>query len=285
MKLSKKQRLFIQLYKTKFRAISLISKRKAAESLFTLFCTPYSGKPKRKIPPFFKKANELKISYDGLTLKGWQWSPNNCNLKKILVVHGFDSCSYKSETIIHKLYISGFEVFAFDAMGHGESEGKTLNAKQYADILETIHKQHQLYAIVAHSIGGLSTCLAAEQGLKGVDKLILVAPATETTRAIDNFFKFLKMPIALKPELNKYITKAFGSTLDFFSVSRAIQNVQQKILWVHDKKDFICPFEDTISTQEKNLSNLEFYITSGLGHNAIYRNPNVLQKIVFFLSE
>ena len=61
--------------------------------------------------------------------------------------------------------------------------------------------------------------------------------------------------------------------------------MQQKILWVHDKKDFICPFEDTISTQEKNLSNLEFYITSGLGHNAIYRNPNVLQKIVFFLSE
>ena len=69
MKLKLKQKIAIQLYKTKFKAISLISNKKAAESLFKLFCTPYSGKPKRSEPPFFKKAKNIEIVFEVLKLK------------------------------------------------------------------------------------------------------------------------------------------------------------------------------------------------------------------------
>ena len=175
---------------------------------------------------------------------------------------------------------------AFDAMGHGESEGKTIHAKQYAECLVLINKEFgQLHGIVGHSFAGLAICLAVEEELKDIEKIVLIAPASETTRAIDNFFEFLKMPINLKPELIKHIFEQSGNSPEFYSVPRALDNITSKVLWVHDKKDFICPIEDTIATQEKNKPNIEFYITSGLGHNAIYRNPNVLQKIAFFLYE
>lgn len=286
MKLSKKQKLFIQLYKTKFKTISIFSKQKAAESLFKLFCTPYSGKVKRKAPPFFKRANALNFVYEGNTIRGWQWIPNNCNGKKVLVAHGFDSCCYKSEAIIHKLFLTGFEVLAFDALAHGESDGKTANVKQYGECIKMIDEKFgKLYAIAGHSFGGLATCLIVEKTLPHIEKIVLIAPAVETTRAIDNFFKFLKMPIELKPFLEHYILDQSGNKPEYYSVTRALNNVPSKVLWVHDEKDFICPIEDLKPTQEKNHPHVEFYITSGLGHNVIYRNPNVLQKIAFFLYE
>ncbi len=286
MKLSKKQKLLIQLYKTKFKTISFFSKQKAAESLFKLFCTPYSGKVKRKAPAFFKRANEINFDYEGNTIRGWQWVPNNCNGKKVLVAHGFDSCCYKSESIIHKLYLTGFEVLAFDALAHGESDGKTANVMQYGECIKMIDEQFgRLYAIVGHSFGGLAACLIVEKSLKHVEKIILIAPAVETTRAIDNFFKFLKMPIDLKPFLENYITEESGNTPEFYSATRALNHITAKVLWVHDEKDFICPIEDVQKIKEKKLPNVEFYITKGLGHNAIYRNPNVLQKVAFFLYE
>jgi pimeloyl-ACP methyl ester carboxylesterase len=284
MKLKLKQKIAIQLYKTKFKAISLISNKKAAESLFKLFCTPYSGKPKREVPPFFKKTTKLEIVFEKLIVRGWQWIPPNCNGNKVLVIHGFDSCSYKSEAIIDKLYASGYQVLAFDAPGHGISDGKTVNAKQFSECINDINKKFgELYAIVSHSFGGMAAALATENYLPQLQRLVLIAPATETRSAIDNFFLFLKMPLNLKPEFDNIIKTLSGKDVSYFSVARALENITTKTLWIHDKKDVICPISDVLPVQEKNLPNVTFHITRGLGHNAIYRNQNVLQIMNDFL--
>jgi alpha-beta hydrolase superfamily lysophospholipase len=65
-----------------------------------LFCTPYSGKPKRKAPAIFHNAQKLSIQLDNLTIRGWQWQPEKQNGKNILIIHGFDSCSYKFDKYI-----------------------------------------------------------------------------------------------------------------------------------------------------------------------------------------
>jgi len=286
MKLKLKQKIALQLYKTKFKAISLVSNKLAAESLFKLFCTPYSGKPKRKEPPFFKKATNIEITFEQLTIRGWQWIPLNYNGNKVLVIHGFDSCSYKSESIINKLYLSGYQVLAFDAPGHGISDGTTVNAKQFSECIAVIaEKFGTIYGIVAHSFGGMAAALATENYLAKLERLVLIAPATETRTAIDNFFSILRMPLKLKPEFNNIIKRLSGKDVSYFSVARAFENIKTKTLWVHDSKDMICPISDVTVVQKKNLHNIEFHITEGLGHNAIYRNQNVLQKIALFLNE
>lgn len=284
MKLKLKQKIAIQLYKTKFKAISLISNKKAAESLFKLFCTPYSGKPKREVPTFFKKATKIEIIFDTLTVRGWQWIPSNCNGKKVLVIHGFDSCSYKSEAIIDKLYANGYEVLAFDAPGHGVSDGKTINAKQFSECIGDIDKKFgTFYAIVSHSFGGMAAALATENYLPQLQRLVLIAPATETRTAIDNFFLFLKMPLKLKPNFDTIIKNLSGKDVAYFSVARALENFTTKTLWIHDKKDMICPIIDVLPVQKKNLPHITFHFTRGLGHNAIYRNQQVLQIMIDFL--
>src|ERR1700761_4122234 len=121
------QRIVLGYYKTKFRTLAVLSPRKAAEAAFILFCTPYSGKPKREVPPVFHKAIPLHFPLEQLTLRGWKWQPEHPNGKKVLIVHGFDSCSYKFDKYVTALLLKGFEVLAFDAAGHGTSDGKLLN--------------------------------------------------------------------------------------------------------------------------------------------------------------
>jgi hypothetical protein len=56
------------------------------------------------------------------------------------------------------------------------------------------------------------------------------------------------------------------------------------ILWIHDKDDDITPLDDVKPIIETNLPNIEFMITSGMGHRKIYKDNQVVKKVVDFIS-
>lgn len=285
MKLKLGQRIAIGYYKTKIKTIGLLSKRKAAEKAFKLFCTPYSGKPKRKAPAVFHHAKKLTATINDLTIRGWQWQPEHyANGQKILIVHGFDSCSYKFDKYIKLLTHEGYTVLAFDAPGHGISDGKMVNALMLKNTLLEIEKQFGLlYGIMAHSLGGIAAALAAEE-ITTLQKLILIAPATETQRAIDNFFKFVPLGNTIKEELIEYIIELAQQPLSYFSVVRSVQQHNKPTLWLHDQDDWICPYEDVLPAQKLQLPHVEFYITKGMGHSKIYRDQKVSKRIIEFFN-
>jgi alpha-beta hydrolase superfamily lysophospholipase len=287
MKLKLAQRIAIGYYQSKFRWLSLFSKRKAAEAVFELFCTPYSGKPKRKVPAIFEQAETFQFSIEGMALHGWRWSPQQSNGRKILIVHGFDSCSYRFDRYISPLMGEGFEVVTFDAPGHGLSEGKTINALAYSHAILKVEELYgSFYGIMAHSLGGLSTALAFEQLPNQQDRrLVLIAPTTETTTAIDNFFRFISVPKSVQTEFHQLIEKAGKQPVTHFSTARAVQQIQAPVLWIHDEDDMICPYSDTLPAQQMKMPHVEFFITKGLGHSGIYRHEEVFQKIMRFFGD
>lgn len=278
------QRIAIGYYKTKIKTISLVSMRKAGEKAFELFCSPYSGKPKRKAPPIFHQAEKLSFEIDGLTIRGWRWKPEHANGKTILIVHGFDSYSYRFDKYIQPFTHNDFEVLAFDAVGHGISDGKTVNALILSKSILQIEKLFgPLYGIMAHSFGGLAAGLAAEQ-LPKLEKLVLIAPATETSSAITNFFSFIKLGDDIKYEVEQIIMDISQKPIAHFSVRRIVNNIQIPVLWLHDEQDSICSFDDVKPVIADKPPNVEFYITKGLGHSKIYREEKSAKKIMEFFS-
>lgn len=283
MKLKLTQRIAIGYYKTKIKTISLLSKRKAAEKAFVLFCTPYSGKPKRKAPAIFHNAQKLSIQLDNLTIRGWQWQPEKQNGKNILIVHGFDSCSYKFDKYIKLFLHEGYTVKAFDAPGHGISDGKMCNALMLKNTIVEVEKKYgNITHLMAHSMGGIAAALATE-GLTHIEKLVLIAPATETPRAIDNFYQFVPLGNTVKEAMIEYIIELAQQPLSYFSVVRSVQQHTTPTLWLHDEGDWICPYEDVLPAQQLHLQHIEFYITKGLGHSKIYRDAKVTKKIIDFM--
>jgi pimeloyl-ACP methyl ester carboxylesterase len=72
--------------------------------------------------------------------------------------------------------------------------------------------------------------------------------------------------------------------VEYFAADRALSNYKGPVLWVHDEKDMVCPFEDIIEFKENAPSNIKFLITNGLGHNKVYKTAEVMDQIMAFLT-
>lgn len=280
MKLS--QRLALSYIQTKFKLLSAISKKKAAEKAFQLFCTPQKRNLK-KLPPVFEQGEKLQLTVEGIQVKGWRW--NHPAGRKALIIHGFESSVVNFDRYIKPLIRKGYEVLAFDAPAHGRSGGKTINAPLYKKTIQEVYKKFgPVQSFMAHSFGGLAVSLALEEISHTDDyRLVLIAPATETVSAIDSFFRFLRIDPAVRPEFNRIIVKKSGVTPSWFSIKRAMKHIRARVLWFHDEEDEVTPLSDVMKVKAENYPNIDFIITKGLGHRRIYRDNKVSKAIIDFL--
>jgi pimeloyl-ACP methyl ester carboxylesterase len=278
-----RQKLAIGYIRLKFKALVLVSKKKAAEQAFKLFCTPLTDPPTRK-PTVFKYAEELQFKLNGHNIKGYRW--NHKKPYKVLILHGFSSASFKFSNYVEPLIEKGYEVLAFDAPAHGGSGGKTVNALQYSDMIVHVTKKFgPVNGFIAHSFGGIALALTLEKIKHDENtKVVFIAPATETSSAIDGAFTMLQInDAAVRKEFDNVIIEKSGQHPKWFSIKRAMKNITATILWVHDEDDSITPLEDALQVKEKNFPNIEFMITQGLGHRRIYHDAAVKKKVVNFL--
>lgn len=278
-----KEKLILGYLRTKFNLLSLLSKKKAAEAAFTLFTTPQI-KVRKELPPAFSTATELDVTFLSYQIKGYCW--NQASDKKLLILHGFESTSVNFAQYVKPVTDEGFAVYAFDAPAHGRSSGETVNAMVYRDFIKTVNQKYGPFKyFICHSFGGLALSLALEEiPHDDTYRVVLIAPATETTTAVDQLFRLFRLRPSLRKAFEDYIHAKGGHGSAWFSVNRASDQIQARVLWVHDKDDDMTPLSDVKPVMNKNFPNFEFYITEGLGHRRIYRDKNVENKIVDFIT-
>jgi pimeloyl-ACP methyl ester carboxylesterase len=278
-----KQKLAIGFIRAKFKMLTLVSKRKAAEKAFDLFSTPFL-KSKVRTPAIFEQAEKLQFQLNGLTVKGFRW--NHSQPHKVLILHGFSSAAHKFHQYIAPLIAKNYEVLAFDAPAHGSSEGTKINAVDYANmIVEVLKKYGPINGFLAHSFGGIAVSLAMENTEHDADThIVLIAPATETQTAVEAAFKMLQIKDdAVRKEFDNIIFEKSGQTTKWFSIKRAMQNIKASVLWIHDEEDDITPYEDALKVKQEDFTNIKFIITKGLGHQKIYGDATIKKEVIEFL--
>lgn len=276
------QRLVLKYVRAKFRILSSISKRKAAEKAFRLFCTPQI-RNKKELPPVFQKSEKIEFPLEGNIVRGYRW--NHSSPKKALILHGFESSVVNFENYVVALLEKDYEVLAFDAPAHGRSTGKTINVITYKNMVHYIWNHFgPIDAFIAHSFGGLTVCLALEEiSHSGSTRIVLIAPAAETKTAIDNFFNLLRLDEGIRKEFDQLITQIGGHPPEWYSVARTASHLNAQVLFLQDKDDFMTPLSDVKPIMDKNYPNFEFIISEGLGHRRIYRDSQSLKKVMEFL--
>jgi hypothetical protein len=276
------KRLVLKYARTKFKLLSSISKRRAAEKAFKLFCTPQS-RIKKELPPIFKTSEKIEFSFQENTIRGYRWG--HSSHKKALILHGFESSVLNFDRYVNELIKKGYEVLAFDAPAHGESTGKTINVIVYKELVLHIWDHYgPVNSFVTHSFGGLALCLALEEiPHSHSTKIVLIAPAAETTTAIDNFFTLLKLDKGIRKEFDEIIKEQGGEWPQWYSVSRVAPKLKGQVLFLQDKDDDTTPLSDVKPIMDKNYPNFQFIISEGLGHRRIYRDEQSLKRIMEFL--
>lgn len=265
--------------------LAMVSKKKAAKKAFHLFCTPMV-RSKKKQPEIFEMSEQLSVYVDGIAVHGNCWRPVHQEAgRHMLILHGFESRTWNFEKYISLFLQKGYVVYAFDAPAHGNSGGKELNLPLYIKTIRVIHETFgPMQAYLAHSFGGLAIThyLETVPDTKNL-RLGLIAPAVETTTAIDQFFDFLQLNSNIREEFDAFITRRSGHEPAYFSLRRSVRNIESEILWIHDRDDKIIPMEDVQREQDDKPAKIQFVITEGLGHRRIYRDEKVIKMMVDFL--
>lgn len=275
------QRLKIVFIQTKFKITGLFSKKKAAQQLFTVFCTPYVKDERSEVSG---GAEPLQFTLNGKMIRGHRW--NHPQQKKVLILHGFSSAAFKFDRYVSPLVKKGYEVLSFDGPAHGSSDGTTTHALEYSQMIKKVMELYgPVNSFIAHSFGGIAVSLALEDTPHDEQtKIVLIAPATETTSAIDSAFKMFKIDDAdVRKEFDKLIYDVSGHQPEWFSIRRAMKNIKAKVLWLHDEDDDITPLSDALKVKEDAHPNIQFVITKGLGHRRIYHDAAVKKAVIDFL--
>ncbi|PZR25132.1 MAG: hypothetical protein DI535_19475 [Citrobacter freundii] len=277
------QKIAVGYLRNKFRVMSSISPARTARQAFKLFSTP-GKRTTGPLPPAFSEAEKLHFKFEQYQITGFRW--NKGKGPRALVIHGFKSSMINFDPYIKGLRDKGYEVLAFDAPAHGLSSGKRLNVLEYSNFIRYINDQFgPVDFFMAHSLGALALCMAlAEIGVTEKNRVVLIAPATETVTAVNQFFHFvrLKRP-EVREEFDKLIIHIGGKPAAWFSVGRTLEHLHCPILWLHDEDDQITPLADALKIKNRDLPNIKFVITNGLGHNRIYREAAIREQVLNFL--
>lgn len=281
------ERIYLQYLRTKFKTLSKLAPATAGRMAFDLFCTPYPKYKKRKAPAIFNHARNLTVVMkDKTKIKGFEWQSNSPNGQTVLIAHGYASFAYKFEHYITPLLKMGYRVLAFDAPGHGQSEGKHINVVVYQEAIEQIMQQcGPVNHFIGHSLGALTLSMIAEQiDRPNERKFVLIAPATKTTTTFNNFFKMMHFNQVTKDAFINQVFSLTAHKVEYFASDRALANYKGPLLWVHDQEDLVCPYKDLEEFQKNAPNNVEFLITNGLGHNKVYKTAEVMDQIMAFLA-
>lgn len=283
MKLS--QKLALRYTRARINILSLASPRKAAIKAFKLFCTPQERVTK-KGSAFFESGELLSFRYAGHTIRGHRWLPAvSPPRKKVLIAHGFQSASCNFGGYIAALVGKGYEVVAFDAPAHGASGGRRILLPDYVGVLRHIEANYgPFHSYLGHSLGGLALALFLENiPHNRVTRLVLIAPAVETTMAVGVFARVLRLAPAIVKEMDDYVQETSGHHFGWYSLRRALHHNNASILYVQDEDDRVTPLKDALLVQQDGHTNIKFILTKGLGHRKVYKDEETREKIIAFL--
>jgi pimeloyl-ACP methyl ester carboxylesterase len=283
MKIS--QKLALRYIRARINILSLASPRKAAIKAFKLFCTPQQRVTK-KGSAFFESGEPLSFRYAGHTIRGHRWLPAGTPpRKRVLIAHGFESASCNFGAYIAALVVKGYEVVAFDAPAHGASGGRRILLPDYAGILRYIEQTYgPFHSYMGHSLGGLALALFLENNPHNrVTRLVLIAPAVETTLAVDVFARQLQLSPAVVKEMDDYVQETSGHHFDWYSLRRALHHIHASTLYVQDEDDRVTPLKEALQIKQDSHPNIKFIITKGLGHRKVYKDEDTKGRIIAFL--
>jgi predicted alpha/beta hydrolase family esterase len=264
-----------------FNSLAIINPVLAAKKGFNLFCNPMTQPLKPYQLAFLETGKNLILIYEDTKIQTYKWG-NGC--KKVLLIHGWASNTFRWKATIEHLIENDFTVYAFDAPAHGLSSGKILHLILYSKIIDLFLKEYkEVEHIISHSIGGFATIYWLYQNQQNKMKKIVVLGAPGEA---EDFFNYYKKTLGLTDKTLKILiaefVKLLGHEPSYFSASKFAKQVQTKSLIIHDKEDKDTSYENSIKLNS-TWKNSKLMLTQGLGHSL--KSKKLLEDIVQFILE
>lgn len=264
-----------------FRLMALykIKAKKAIDKAFKLFCTPRGGFVKPHQKDFLNAYKSERIPFKKIKIQTYCWEGSG---SKVLLLHGWDSHSFRWKDMVKHLQTKGYDITAFDAPAHGYSEGNLLNVPIYNEVLNIMLDKYDPEILIGHSMGGMTAVF--NQHLKknpNIRKMVLLGAPSDLKRIMDGIQKILSLSNKFMKATEDYFKDRYGYRFTEFSTKDFAANLELPVLIIHDKYDKIVPFNEAEDI-DSTLNNSELIMTEGAGHSL--HKTKIYKKVLEFIA-
>lgn len=263
--------LFLNLY-------AFFLPEKAAKKAFLVFSKVRKGGVLPHQKEYLETAKDEVILVENNTIQMYRWPGEK---ETVLLVHGWESNTWRWHKLIEKLQASHYNIIAFDAPAHGYSSGTHLHVSSYAQSLQATIKNYSPKYLIGHSMGGM-TALYNEYSnpSEAVEKIVTIGSPSEYHAIMAHFKELLGFNNRVSNLLKDYIHKRFGLSEKNFSSARFVKTNTKKGLLFHDRLDTIAPYQAS-ELVHKAWKGSKLITTEGLGHSM--HQDEVNEQIIGFL--
>lgn len=261
-----------------FNSLAILLPKLAGKQAFYFFCIPFKAKLNAKKQEYLTNSNTKTLTVDDKNLATYSWGTGS---KTILLVHGWQSHSYRWKNYIEKIDKKTYRVVAFDAPGHGNSEGLYSNVPLYEKALQEVVKEYGVPStIIGHSIGAFSSMYFLQKNNLNIDRFISLATPFSANEFVKFFRAELKLSERAIKNMKAYFTQYVGKRPEDFSITAFGKSIVTPSLLIHDKEDTSTPFTNS-QTLSEVLKGSELIITEGFGHKL--KSREVIEKVIEFV--
>lgn len=261
-----------------FNLYTLISPKKAANKAFHLFCTVRKGRVQPQQVDYLEEAKHSLEHVGNLKIQTYHWKGGK---DTVLLVHGWESNTFRWRNLIKKLREANFNIFAFDAPAHGYSSGKYLHVPLYEKTLRHMIEKFNPKHLIGHSVGGMTLMYNEFTNPNpDVEKMILIGSPSEFHEIMDHYQELLRFNNRVMKVLDDDIQNRFGFKIREFSTSKFAESNTKMGLLFHDRFDAITPYHASVAVHKK-WKGSQLVTTEGLGHSMHQEDVN--NQIITFL--
>lgn len=274
------KKIIPKLYGLYFNLFVWFQPNKVAQKAFEVFATVRKGSvlPNQKQYLDSAKLEVLNVGENQIQLYNWPGDKET-----VLLVHGWESNTWRWHKLIEKLQKAHYNIIAFDAPAHGYSTGKLLYVPLYAEALQAILLKYKPKVVIGHSVGGMTVLYNEYKNPNAfIDKIVTIGSPSEFHEILTHYKSLLGLNKKVMKTLESYIYTRFGFTSKEFSSARFVANNSKKGLLFHDRLDKITPYHASVDVH-KHWKGSKLISTEGFGHSM--HQDEVNDKIITFLEQ
>ena len=243
--------------------------------------------PRYKIGPknqsILKAAQTFYIEVLKEKIHVYEWKTShikNETPRRALLIHGWGTSGLQLSSFVEPLLNEGFDVITFDHKGHGLS---TSNFSSYIEFLRGSqavidHYQGEFDVVIGHSMGA-SVALKLSTHLKKSAFIAAIAPMRDVKEVLKRLSREVGISMKVMKSIVKDIENEGHWTLDEASGFNFDKLNSHKVVYVHDRHDYVNPFDRSAELHQMTHQS-QLIETQQLGHNRILRNRDVIESLV-----
>ena len=267
-----------------FRYVGPVAPGRAGRAASDLW---FTAPPRMADVPVPERGQPFEVEAQGHPVRGQVWGDGAAGT--VYLVHGWGGRGAQFGAMVTPLVEAGHRVVMFDAPAHGDSDhgpagpGRTTGVELAKALDAVFCRFGPAEAVVAHSMGTISTYLAMRYGWLGAGRLVFIAPMVESQSLFDQFQRALGFGPRVRAAFDSAVDEWVGIGVREFDARVQARHVEAlPTLVITDRGDRQTAYADVVDFAESIGAPL--VTTEGLGHRKILRDPAVVERVVGFVS-